>query len=144
MSKKKYILLAILKTWLISTVISMIFLIVFLNITKEAPKEFPPRRCDMSGLSYIPVIFWIVVLTMLSFTSLFSLLKPFQNKISSAFCWMLFPVLSLLVYFFMAMNENVITKDISFFLIMNVPWFSLWIFYFSRFRTLYFNQKIES
>ncbi len=50
MSRRKFILLSILKTWLISTVVSVILLILFLKTAGEVRES--PGRCDMSGLAY--------------------------------------------------------------------------------------------
>ncbi|AZA92715.1 Uncharacterised protein [Chryseobacterium nakagawai] len=140
MSKNKYILLSIVKTWLISTVISMILLIVFMTLTREHVREHP-RNCDMSGLVYGITIFWILFMSIISFSSLLSLLQPFQSKVKSGLCWFFFPILSLGYYFFQIGEPKINGEMILLFLIMNLPWFTLWIFYYSKFRTLYFNQK---
>lgn len=142
MSKKKYILLSILKTWLISTVVSMILLIIFMMWTSEPVREHP-RRCDMSGIVYGLTLFWIGLLSLVSFSSLLSLLKSFQTKIKSGLCWLLLPVLSLGYYFFLVAELTITGEMILLFCIVNLPWFVLWIFYYARFNTLYFNRKIQ-
>ncbi|AZB08285.1 hypothetical protein EG344_05120 [Chryseobacterium sp. G0162] len=142
MSKNKYILLSILKTWLISTVVSMILLIVFMTLTREPVREHP-RNCDMSGLVYGITVFWILFMSIVSFSSLLSLLQPFQSTVKSGLCWFFFPILSLGYYLFQMVELKIDGEMILVFLIMNLPWFILWIFYYTRFRTLYFNQKIQ-
>ncbi|MDN3694412.1 hypothetical protein QWZ06_20040 [Chryseobacterium tructae] len=142
MSKKKYILLSILKTWLISTVVSMILLILFMIWTKEPMREHP-RNCDMSGIVYGLTLFWIVLMSLVSFSSLLSLLKPFQTKMKSGLCWLLLPILSLGYFFFLIAELTITGEMILLFFISNLPWFALWIFYYSKFNTLYFSQKIQ-
>lgn len=131
MSKKKYILLSILKTWLISTVISIVLLIVFMTLTREPVREHP-RNCDMSGLAYAFVIFWIFFLSILSFSSLFSLLKSFHGKAKETLCWFLLPVISSVFYYCTVADGKINRDDIALFLITYLPWFVLWVFYYSR------------
>ncbi|MEJ5104921.1 hypothetical protein [Chryseobacterium sp. MYb328] len=144
MSKKKFILLSVLKTWFFSTIISTILLIIFMNLTKPEMGEHP-RNCDMSGLAYGLVIIWILFLSIVSFSSLFSLLRSFHSKMKTFLCWFLLPILFIIYYFFMITEGQKINgEDILFFLITNLPWFAIWIFYYWRFGTLYFNHKIQS
>lgn len=138
MSKKKFILLSILKTWFFSTVVSTILLIVFMSLTREPVRE-RPRSCDMSGLAYGLVIIWILFLSIVSFSSLFSLLKPFQSKIKTALCWFLLPIPLMVYYFFMITEGQPISRDDMLFILMaNVPWFAFWTFYYMKFNKLYF------
>ncbi|WP_347219166.1 hypothetical protein [Chryseobacterium sp.] len=138
MSKKKFILLSILKTWFFSTVVSTILLIVFMNLTREPVREHP-RNCDMSGLAYGLVIIWILFLGIVSFSSLFSLLKPFQSKIKTALCWFLLPVPLIISYFFMITEGQPISRDdVLFLMLANLPWLVFWIFYYVKFNRLYF------
>ncbi|MBP2615731.1 hypothetical protein [Chryseobacterium jejuense] len=140
MSKKKFILLSILKTWFFSTVISSILLIVFMNLTKPEVTEYP-RNCDMSGLAYGLVIIWILFLGIASFSSLLSLVRSFQSKIKTALCWLLLPIIFIIYYFFMITEGQKISgEDILFFLIANFPWFVFWVFYYSKFNRLFFKQ----
>lgn len=133
MSKKKFILLSILKTWFFSTVVSAVLLIVFMNLTKPEEGEHP-RNCDMSGLAYGLVIIWILFLSIASFSSLFSLLKSCQSKIKTALCWFFLPILFIIYYFFMITEGQKINgEDILFFLIANFPWLALWTFFYYRF-----------
>lgn len=133
MSKKKFILLSILKTWFFSTVVSTALLIVFMNLTRQEVGE-RPRNCDMSGLAYGLVIIWILFLSITAFSSLLSLLRSFQSKIKTALCWFLLPVLFIIYYFFMITEGQKISgEDILFFLMANFPWFTLWIFFYYRF-----------
>ncbi len=142
MSKKKYILLSILKTWLVSTVVSMILLIIFMSCTREPAREHP-RNCDMSGVVYGLTLFWIVLMSMVSFSSLLSLLNPFQTRMKSGVCWLLLPILSLGYYFFLVAELTITREMILLFLIVNLPWFALWVFYYFKFNTLYFSQKMQ-
>lgn len=136
MSKKKFIVLSILKTWFFSTVVSTILLIVFMNLTKQEVSEHP-RNCDMSGLAYGLVIIWILFLSMVSFVSLLSLLRSFQSKIKTALCWFLLPVLFIIYYFFMITEGQTISgEDVLFFLMANFPWLALWIFFYYRFTQI--------
>ncbi|WP_273008671.1 hypothetical protein [Chryseobacterium sp.] len=131
MSKKKYILWSILKTWLISTVISIILIIIFMALTREPVREHP-RNCNMSGLAYAFVVFWIFFLNILSFGSLFSLLKSFHGKVKEALCWFLLPVISSVFYYCMVVDGKINRDDIALFLITYLPWFCIWLFYYSR------------
>ncbi|MFZ4927482.1 hypothetical protein [Chryseobacterium sp. Mn2064] len=141
MSKRKFILLSILKTSLLSVCISIVFLIIFLEMTREVRTDMydHPARCDMSGLAYVLTIFWLLFLSLLSFSSLFSLLPRFQGKISRAVCWLFLPVAALLYSSYMSIITNGIMdgKDIVFFLILNLPWFALWLFFYKRFNVRY-------
>lgn len=131
MSKRKFIIFSILKTWLISTLISVVLLILFLNVTKDAQKV--SRNCDMSGLVYGFTIFWIVFLSILSVSSLLSLLKPFYGKIQTALCWFLLPVTASVFSFFTITNGKIGGEEVFVFLIMNLPWLAFWMFYYDRF-----------
>lgn len=137
MSKKKFILLSILKTWFISTVVSIALLILYMYVTKETEVRERPRNCDMSGLAFGLAIFWILFLSILSFSSLFSLLKSFQSTIKKSICWFLLPVFSLIYYFFLFAGVEVNSSVILLLCITNLPWFILWIYYYYRFNTLY-------
>ena len=132
MSKRKFILLSILKTWLISTIVSTVLLIVFMSLTKPPEVREHPRNCDMSGLAYGLVIIWILFLSIASFSSLFSLLRPAQSKIKTFLCWFLLPILFIIYYFFMITEGKVSGEDILFFLIANLPWLALWVFYYFK------------
>ncbi|MGU3373709.1 hypothetical protein [Chryseobacterium sp. M5A1_1a] len=135
MSKNKYILLSILKTWLISTVVSVIFLIIFLSVTREVEMREHPRNCDMSGLAYAFVIFWIFFLSILSLSSLFSLLKLFHGKVKEILCWFLLPVISLAFYYCTVADGKINGDDVALFLITHLPWFVLWVFYYNKFNS---------
>lgn len=137
MPKRKFILLSILKTWLLSTCFSTVLLIVFLEMTREVSDY--TRRCDMSGLAYVFTIFWLLFLSLMSLSSLFSLLPRLQGRVNRALCWLLLPVIALLCSFFMIIITNGMTdgKDIVFFLIINLPWFVLWLFFYYRFNVRY-------
>ncbi|MDR4895048.1 MULTISPECIES: hypothetical protein [unclassified Chryseobacterium] len=132
MSKGRFILFAILKTWLISTLVSFLFLILFLSLTKEVRN--PPRNCDMSGLVYGFTLFWIVFLSLLSLSSLLSLLKPFQGKLKTAVCWFLLPVIASVFSFFTITDGKIDGEETIIFLIMNLPWLAFWMFYYYRFN----------
>jgi hypothetical protein len=133
MSKRKFILFSILKTWLISTIISIVLLILFLNATKEVRDE--PRNCDMSGLAYVFIVFWILFLSILSLSSLLSLLKSFHGKIKTILCWFLLPVIASVFSFFSITDGKVDGEEIVVFLIMNLPWLTFWIFYYYKLNT---------
>ncbi|AZA79737.1 hypothetical protein EG347_20740 [Chryseobacterium sp. G0186] len=137
MSKKKFILLAILKTWFISTVVSVILIIIFLNVTREVEMKEHPRNCDMSGLAYAFVVFWILFLSILSLSSLFSLLKSFCRKVKEALCWFLLPAISFVFYYCTVADGKINRDDIALFLITYLPWFVLWILYYRRFNSLF-------
>ncbi len=132
MSKRKFIILSILKTWLISTLVSCVFLILFLNVTKEVRDI--PRNCDMSGLAYVFTIFWIVFLSLLSLSSLLSLLQPFYGKIQTSVCWLLLPLTAFAFSFFTITEGKIGGEDVIICLIMNLPWLAFWIFYYYRFN----------
>lgn len=137
MSKKKFILLSILKTWFISTVASIALLILYMYIIKDSEVRERTRSCDMSGLAFGLAIFWILFLSILSFSSLFSLLKSFQSTVKKLLCWFLFPVFALIYYFFLYIGVEVNSSVVLLLCIMNLPWFVLWIYYYYRFNTLY-------
>lgn len=135
MSQRKFILLSILKTWLIATLISTIILIIYMMITK-VPSEHP-RNCDMSGLAYGLLIIWILSMTIVSFSSLFSLLKAFQGKTKRWLCWFVLPILTA-GYFFIGISDGKIDREgVAYFLIANLPWFVLWGLYYYRFNSLF-------
>lgn len=135
MSKRKFILLSILKTWFFATFISIIFLIVFLGVTTEVREE--PRNCDMSDLAYGFSIFWLFFLSLISFSSLFSLLKQFRGKVQVALCWFLLPVIASASSFFFILDGKIDGKEIMVFLIINLPWLALWLLYYYRFNSLF-------
>lgn len=140
MLQRKFILLSILKTWLIATLVSTVILIIYMMIT-EVPHE-QPRNCDMSGLAYGLLIIWIMSLSLVSLSSLFSLLRVFQGQLKSGMCWFLLPVLTA-GYFFVGISDGKIDREgITYFLIANLPWFLIWGFYYSRFTSL--NSKTLS
>ncbi|MDW9383008.1 hypothetical protein [Chryseobacterium sp. JV558] len=132
MSKRKFIFLSILKTWRISTLVSCVFLFLFLNVTRVVRDS--PRNCDMGGLDYVFAIFWIVFLSILSLSSFFSLVKLFQGKIKTALCWFLLPVTVSIYSFFLITDGKLSGEETIVFLIMNLPWMALWIFYYYRFN----------
>ncbi|MCT2561027.1 hypothetical protein [Chryseobacterium herbae] len=135
MSKRKFILLSILKTWLIATVVSTVILIIYMMITEVPRVDEHPRNCDMSGIAYGLLIIWILSMTVVSFSSLFSLLKTFQGKTKRWLCWFLLPILTA-GYFFIAISDGKIDREgIAYFLISNLPWFLLWGVYYSRFNS---------
>ncbi|HBV15352.1 hypothetical protein [Chryseobacterium carnipullorum] len=78
MSRRKFILLSILKTWFIATIISTVILMVYMMITEDPNKQ--TRTCDMSGLAYSLLIMWILSLGIVSFSSLFFSFKSFSWK----------------------------------------------------------------
>jgi hypothetical protein len=135
MSQRKFILLSILKTWIIATIISTVILIIYMMIT-EVPSEHP-KNCDMSGLAYGLLIIWVLSLGMVSFSSFFSLLKVFQGKIQRWLCWFLLPIITA-GYFFVGISDGKIDGEgVAYFLIANLPWFLLWGFYYYRFNALF-------
>lgn len=139
MTKRKFILLSILKTWLIATVLSVIVFIIYQELTK-VPQDFV-RSCDMSGLAYGIIIFWILALSVTSFTSLLSLSKSCQNTIKIWLSWFLLPAL-FSIYFFISIFEGKIDKEGSaFFVIANLPWFLMWGLFYHRFKKLTFNAE---
>lgn len=135
MPERRFILLSILKTWLWATVISEILLVIFMDATKR-PEDYR-RMCDMSGLGYALLIFWILVLSIFSFSSLLSLLKPFQGNIRTALCWFLLPSIPLIFSLFLTINEGFDLEGVFLLLIFNLPWLILWIFFYIRFNTLF-------
>ncbi|QPQ50492.1 hypothetical protein H3Z85_13580 [Chryseobacterium indologenes] len=135
MSRGKFILLYILKTWGISLLISVIFLIIFLYVLQGVKER--PRNCDMSGLAYVFVVFWITFLSSVSLSSLLSLLKQFQKGIMSGLCWFLLPAVVILYSFFAITNGKINGQETVLFLILNIPWILVWIFYYYRFTTVF-------
>ncbi|WP_160138412.1 hypothetical protein [Chryseobacterium sp. c4a] len=113
-----------------------------MSCTREPAREHP-RNCDMSGVVYGLTLFWIVLMSMVSFSSLLSLLNPFQTRMKSGVCWLLLPILSLGYYFFLVAELTITREMILLFLIVNLPWFALWVFYYFKFNTLYFSQKMQ-
>lgn len=137
MSQRKFILLSILKTGFIATVISTVILIIYMMITEVPRDNEHPRNCDMSGIAYVLLIFWILSMTISSFSSLFSLLKVFQGKIRRWLCWFLLPILTA-GYFFAQMYDGKIDGEaVVFLLISNLPWFLLWGVYYSKFNSMF-------
>jgi hypothetical protein len=137
MSQRKFILLSIFKTWFIATLISTVILIIYMMIT-ELPREYErPRNCDMSGIAYGLMMLWILSVSIVSFSSLFSLLKPFQGKTKKWLCWFLLPMLTA-GYFFVGISDGKIDREgVIYFLIVNLPWFTLWGLYYYRFNSLF-------
>lgn len=135
MPKRKFILLSILKTWLLATVISGILLVIFMEATKR-PEDYR-RMCDMSGLGYVLLVFWTLVLSAFSFSSLLLLLKPFQGKITTALCWFLLPFVPLLYSLFLTASEGFDMQGTFLLLIFDLPWLILWVFFYFRFNSLF-------
>lgn len=135
MPKRKFILLSILKTWLLATIISEILLMIFMDATKR-PEDYQ-RMCDMSGLGYVLLVFWTLVLSAFSFSSLLLLLKPFQGKITTALCWFLLPAIPLLYALFLTASEGFDTQGTFLLLIFDLPWLILWVFFYIRFNSLF-------
>ncbi|MDR2238806.1 MAG: hypothetical protein LBE92_22045 [Chryseobacterium sp.] len=133
MPKRKFILLSILKTWLLATLVSEVLLIGFMEATKRP--EDHHRMCDMSGLGYVLIAFWILVLSAVSFSSLLSLLKPFQGTIRTALCWFLLPAIPLIYALFLTASENFDPQGTFLLLIFDLPWLMIWTFYYIRFRS---------
>ena len=134
---RKNILLSILKTWLLSTFLSLLFLYLYLDFVRRPMDEYR-HMCDMSVLAYGLIIMWILFLSLISFSALLSLNKKFQKPIVRFLCWFLFPIL-FCVTFFLALSEGNLDKEtvlISF--ISCLPWFSIWGFYYHQ-----FNKKIS-
>ncbi|MDQ0593523.1 hypothetical protein QFZ37_001892 [Chryseobacterium ginsenosidimutans] len=129
-----------LKTWLVATVLSIISFIVYKELVK-VPQDFV-RNCDMSGLAYGIIIFWILGIALVSFTSLIILFKNFSGKIKIGLGWFLFPVL-FSIYFFVSVFEGIIDKEgLLLFIIVNLPWFLIWGFYYLRFKKLYLTPEM--
>lgn len=138
MSQRKFILLSILKTWFMAAVISMIILIIYLAATKIPVQDgSPPRNCDMSGLAYGIVLFWILSLSLVSISSLFSLLKGFRGNIKRGLCWFALPVLLAGCFLAGISDGNIDKETVIFFLIADVPWFLIWTFYYYKFISLF-------
>lgn len=141
MSRIKFISFSILKTWLISIVVSTIILILYMSATREV-REYP-RSCDMSGLAYAFVIFWITFLSVLSMSSLLSLLKLFQGKITTALCWFLLPVVASVGSLFVITDGKIYKlggEDIILLLLMNLPWLIIWSFFYYRLNIRFSNS----
>ncbi|REC47258.1 hypothetical protein [Chryseobacterium pennipullorum] len=130
MTKKKFILYSILKTWLISTVTSVVFVILYLSVTREDREV--SRNCDMSGLAYGFVIFWVLILSLVSFTSLLALLKPFRSTVKTAICWFILPLITCISSFFLVVDSQIGKEEIIMLFIMNLPWMVLWSYYYTR------------
>ncbi len=90
----------------------------------------------MSGLAYVFVVFWITFLSSVSLSSLLSLLKQFQKGIMSGLCWFLLPAVVILYSFFAITNGKINVQETVLFLILNIPWMLVWIFYYYRFTTV--------
>jgi len=112
MLQRKFILFSILKTWLMATVISTVILVIYMMIT-EVPSEHP-RNCDMSGLAYGLLIFWILSLSVISFSSLFSLLKVFQGKGQRWLCWFLLPTITAGYFLWKFLTGRLMGKGLHF------------------------------
>lgn len=137
MSQKKFILFSILKTWFTASLISLGALIGYLAVTRLPVQDGHPRNCDMSGLAYGILIFWILSLSIISFSSLFCLLKTFRGNTKRTLCWFLLPVL-FAAYFFVGISDgNIDRESVVFFLMANLPWFVTWGLYYYRFNSLY-------
>jgi hypothetical protein len=135
MAKRKFIWLSILKTWFFSTALSMICFIVYRELTKIPGAVM--RNCDMSALAYGIIIFWVLGLSLTSLTSLISLSKNSGSKVKIRLCWFLLPVI-FSVYFLVSIVEGTIDREsFIFFMLVNVPWFLIWGFYFNRFKKVY-------
>lgn len=137
MSQKKFILLSILKTWFTASLISLGALIVYLAVTRVPAQDGHPRNCDMSGLAYGILIFWILTLSIISFSSLFSLLKTFRGNAKRMLCWFLLPVLFAGFYFVGISDGDIDRESVAFFLMANLPWFVIWGLYYYRCISLY-------
>ncbi len=135
MPKRKFILRSILKTWFLATVISAILLVIYLDATKR-PEDYR-RMCDMSGLGYVLLIFWTLVLSVFSLSSLLSLLKPLQGKMNTALCWFLIPSIPLVYSLFLTAGEGFDKQGVFLLLIFDVPWLILWTFYYFRLNVLF-------
>jgi hypothetical protein len=135
MTKRKFIGLSILKTWFFSTALSIICFIVYRELTK-IPGDVM-RNCDMSALAYGVIIFWVLGLSSTSFTSLISLSKNSGSKVKIGLCRFLLPVI-FSVYFLVSIAEGTIDREsFIFFMLVNVPWFLIWGFYYNRFKKVY-------
>lgn len=135
---KKFILFSILKTWLFSTFISIIFLYFYLDSIRTPANEYR-HICDMSGLAYGLIIMWILFLSIISLTSLLSVKRIFKKTIFRFLCWFLFPFL-FCITFFLAISEGKYDKEnLILTFISCLPWFSFWGFYYYR-----FNKKLAS
>lgn len=130
---KRFILLSILKTWLFSTAISILFLYLYLNSIRKPADEYR-HMCDMSGLAYGLIIMWILFLSLFSFPSLLSCRKTFQKPVSKFLCWFLLPI-TFCIVFFIAFSEGGLDKENFILSIIScLPWFSFWGFYYNQFN----------
>lgn len=135
MTKRKFIGLSILKTWFFSTALSMICFIVYHELTNIPGAVM--RNCDMSALAYGVIIFWVLGLSLTSLTSLISLSKNSGSKVKIGLFWFLLPVI-FSVYFLVSIAEGTIDREsFIFFMLVNVPWFLIWGFYYNRFKKVY-------
>jgi len=130
---KRFILLSILKTWLFSTAISILFLYLYLDSIRKPADEYR-HMCDMSGLAYGLIIMWILFLSLFSFSSLLSCRKTFQKPVSKFLCWFLLPI-TFCIAFFIAFSEGGLDKENFILSIIScLPWFSFWGFYYNQFN----------
>lgn len=140
MAKRKFIGLSILKTWFFSTALSMICFIVYRELTKIQGDDM--RSCDMSARAYGVIIFWVLGLSLTSLTSLISLSKNSGSKVIIGLCWFLLPAV-FSVCFLVSIAEGTIDgESFIFFMLVNVPWFLIWGFYFNRFKKYMLILKI--
>ncbi|WP_312390079.1 hypothetical protein [Chryseobacterium sp.] len=134
MTKRKFILFSILKTFLFSVIISWIFFFLLIYVTRKPITEEYHPRCDMSGLAYGISLGIYIALSLSSFTALLSILKPFQDRLKSWLCWFLLPVLITLWSVF-SMSDGKLDPEVSIsFLIIYLPWFLFWGIYYYRYK----------
>lgn len=135
---KKFILLSILKTWLFSTLVSLIFLYFYLDSIRN-PMDKYRHMCDMSGLAYGLIIMWILFMSATSVVSLLSLKRIFKKPTLRFLSWFLFPIL-FCISFFIAVSEGDFDKEnLLLSIISTLPWFSIWGIYYYQ-----FNKKISN
>lgn len=142
MTKRKFILLSILKTFFFSVIISWILFFILISVTRKPITEEYHPRCDMSGLAYGISLGIGLMLSISSFTALLSLLKPFNNKIKILLCWFLLPVLITFYSLFGISSGKPDLEGVGVFMILYIPWFSFWLFYYYRYKRIFF--KIEN
>jgi hypothetical protein len=136
MTRRKFILLSILKTFLFSSIISWILFFILLSFTRRSVDENYHHNCDMIGLAYAISLGIIIMLSLSSFTALLSLLRFFQNTIRIGLCWFLLPLL-ITLYSYLSMSDGKLDfEGIGIFLIVYVPWFSFWGFYYYRYKKI--------
>lgn len=136
---KKFILLSILKTWLFSTLVSLIFLYFYLDSIRN-PMDKYRHVCDMSGLAYGLIIMWILFMSATSIVSLLSLKRIFRKPIIRFLCWFLLPVL-FCITFFIAFSEGDFDKEnLLLSTISSLPWFSIWGIYYYQFNKKFSNE----